>query len=431
MIRRLDTRDAGFEAAFRALERRRDTSRAELEISVRALVEDVRQRGDAAVLDATERFDGYRLTRDQLRVPEQEISTARERLPSEERDALTLAASRIRAFHRESVPRSWRTRQPGEVLGQEVRALDRVGVYVPAFQAPLASTVLMIAVPASVAGVRELLMCTPGREIHPAVLEAARLAGVHQIFRVGGAQAIAAMALGTETIPKVDKVVGPGRAYTQAAKRVLFGEVGIDSEAGPSEVFIVADATAPAAWLAADLLAQAEHEELASVALASPDAAVIDAVAEELTRQLPGLSRRQVAAQALEARGALIHTRSLDEALDLANRYAAEHLQLMVDRPDAWLPRVEHAGAVFLGAHSPVPMGDYLAGPSHVLPTGGTARFFSPLGVEDFVKRISVIGLDAAAMAKLGPSAARLAEMEGLDAHARAVRRRLGPGGAA
>jgi histidinol dehydrogenase len=430
VIRRLDTRDAGFADAFRALERRRDASRAELEASVRALVEDVRQRGDAAVLDATERFDRYRLTREQLRVTEQEVASARERLPAEERDALALAAARIRAFHRESAPRSWRSRQPGEVLGQEVRALDRVGVYVPAFQAPLASTVLMIAVPASVAGVRELVMCTPGREIHPAVLEAARLAGVHQIFRVGGAQAIAALALGTETIPKVDKIVGPGSAYTQTAKRMLFGEVGIDSEAGPSEVFIVADANAPAAWLAADLLAQAEHDERASVALACPDAAVLDAVEQELSRQLPGLSRREVAAQALTT-GALIHTRSLDEALDLANRYAAEHLQLMVERPDAWLPRVQHAGAVFLGAHSPVPMGDYLAGPSHVLPTGGTARFFSPLGVEDFVKRISVIGLDAAAMAKLGPSAVRLAEMEGLDAHARAVRRRLQSGGAA
>jgi histidinol dehydrogenase len=431
MIRRLDTRDAGFEQVFRALERRRDASRAELEASVRSLVDDVRRRGDAAVLDATERFDGYRLTRDQLRVTEQEISTARERLPAEQRDALALAAARIRAFHRESAPRSWRVRQPGELLGQEVRALDRVGIYVPAFQAPLASTVLMIAVPAAVAGVRQLLMSTPGREIHPAVLEAARLAGVQQIFRAGGAQAIAALALGTETIPKVDKVAGPGSAYTQAAKRILFGEVGIDSEAGPSEVFIVADATAPAAWLAADLLAQAEHDALASVALASPDPAVIEAVAQEVSRQLPALARRDVAARSLEARGALILTRSLDEALDLANRYAAEHLQLMVDRPDAWLPRVEHAGAVFLGAHSPVPMGDYLAGPSHVLPTGGTARFFSPLGVEDFVKRISVIGLDVAAMAKLGPAAACLAEMEGLDAHARAVRRRLESGGAA
>ncbi len=431
MIRRLDTREPGFEDAFGALERRRDARRVELEASVRSIVEDVRQRGDAALLDATERFDGYRLAPGQLAVSEQEVATARDRLIEADRDALALAAERIRAFHLQSKPRSWRSDAPGERLGQEVRPLERVGIYVPAFQAPLASTVLMVAVPASVAGVREIAMCTPGREIHPAVLEAARLAGVQRIFRVGGAQAIAALALGTETIPKVDKIVGPGSAYTQAAKRVLFGEVGIDSEAGPSEVFIVADATAPPAWLAADLLAQAEHDENASVALASPDSRLLEAVAAELARQLPELSRREVATRALNARGALVLTRTVDEALALANRYAAEHLQLVVDRPDSWLPRVVHAGAVFLGPHSPVPMGDYLAGPSHVLPTGGTARFFSPLGVEDFVKRISVIGLDAAAMAKLGPSAARLAELEGLDAHARAVRRRLEDGGGA
>lgn len=430
MIRRLDTCDPGFDAAFRALERRRDSRRVEVEASVRALVEDVAQRGDAALIDATERFDGYRPTAEQLCVDAGEIASARDRLPAADREALALAASRIRAFHRESAPRSWRNRQPGELLGQEVRALARVGIYVPAFQAPLASTVLMTAVPASVAGVRELVMCTPGREIHPAVLEAARLAGVQRVFRVGGAQAIAALALGTQTIPRCDKVVGPGSAYTQAAKRVLFGEVGIDSEAGPSEVFIVADGASPAAWLAADLLAQAEHEEQASVALACPEGKLLDAVAAELERQLPALARRKVASAALASRGALIRTRSLDEAVDLANRYAPEHLQLMVDQPEAWLPRVEHAGAVFLGRYSPVPLGDYLAGPSHVLPTGGTARFFSPLGVEDFVKRISVIGLDAAALAKLGPSAARLADLEGLDAHARAVRRRLSDGGA-
>ncbi len=428
MIRRLDTREPGFEAGFRVLEHRRDASRSEVEASVRALVEDVRQRGDAAVLDATERFDGYRLSADELCVSLREIESARERLSNADRDALALAATRIRAFHRESAPRSWRSRQPGEVLGQEVRPIARVGIYVPAFKAPLASTVLMIAIPASVAGVREVSMCTPGREIHPAVLEAARLSGVQRIFRVGGAQAIAALALGTATIPKVDKVVGPGSAYTQAAKLMLFGEVGIDSEAGPSEVFIVADASAPAAWLAADLLAQAEHDELSSVALACPDARLLEEVEQELGRQLPSLTRREVVTKALGARGALILTRSLDEALELANRYAPEHLQLMLEQPEPWLPRVEHAGAVFLGRHSPVPMGDYLAGPSHVLPTGGTARFFSPLGVEDFVKRISVIELDAAALAKLGPSAALLADLEGLDAHARAVRRRLGEG---
>jgi histidinol dehydrogenase len=422
----LDTRSPGFEPAFARLERRRAAAKSEVEVSVRAVVEDVRTRGDAAVLDATERFDGYRVTADAMRVPPHEIERARDRLAPEDRDALAVAATRIRAFHARQVPASWRARGTDELLGQEVRPISRVGVYVPAVQAPLASSVLMLAIPASVAGVPEIVMTTPGREIHPAVLEAARLAEIDRVFRVGGAQAIAALAFGTETIPRVDKIVGPGSAYTQAAKRLVFGDVGIDSEAGPSEVFIVADASASPAEVAADLLAQAEHEEHASVVLATPVAELVSGTEAELARQLAELPRREVAAAALAARGALLRTRDLEEAMTLANRFAPEHLELLVRDPESWLSRVEHAGAVFLGPWSPVPMGDYVAGPSHVLPTGGTARFFSPIGVEDFVKRISVIGLGAGALVRLGPSVVRLATLEGLVGHARAVERRLG-----
>jgi histidinol dehydrogenase len=421
----LDTRSAGFAPAFERLERRRSATRSEVEASVRTVVEDVRSRGDAAILDATERFDGYRPRPADLCVSPEEIAGARERLAPEDRDALALAAARIRTFHSRQIPASWRARSADELLGQEVRPISRVGVYVPAVQAPLASSVLMLAIPASVAGVPEIVMATPGREIHPAVLEAARLAEIDRVFRIGGAQAIAALAFGTETVPRVDKIVGPGSAYTQAAKRLVFGDVGIDSEAGPSEVFIVADASASPEHVAADLLAQAEHEEHASVVLATPVGELIQETEAELARQLADLPRREVATASLRNHGALLRTRDLDEAMALANRFAPEHLELLVRDPESWLSRVEHAGAVFLGPHSPVPMGDYLAGPSHVLPTGGTARFFSPIGVEDFQKRISVIGLEAGALARLGPSVVRLATLEGLDGHARAVQRRL------
>jgi histidinol dehydrogenase len=319
----------------------------------------------------------------------------------------------------------------GEILGQLVRPLARVGLYVPGFTAPLASSVLMLGIPAAVAGVRELVMVCPGLELHPAVLEAARLAGVTQLLRVGGAQAIAALAYGTQTLRRVDKIVGPGNAYVQAAKRQVFGEVAIDAEAGPSEVLIVADASAPATLVAADLLAQAEHDEMASVVLATPSESLVRTTLDELAKQIAQLPREAVARRALSQRSALVVTRDLEQAMELANRYAAEHLQLMVEDPARWLDRVENAGAVFLGTHSPVPLGDYVAGPSHVLPTGGTARFFSVVGVEDFLKRMSVIGFSEQALQRLGAVAARLAELEGLDAHARAVRRRLeGPGAA-
>ncbi len=419
------SRDAGFADAFERLEQRLSLDRAEVDTAVAAVLEDVRRRGDDALLEATERFDGYRLTRDEIRVPESEIAAAGSELEPADREALAAAAERVRSFHASHVPESWRLERPGEQLGQEVRPIGRVGVYVPGFQAPLASTVLMIAIPASVAGVPELAVTSPGRRHHPAILEAARLAGVTQVFRVGGAQAIAALAYGTETIPAVDKIVGPGSVWTQSAKRQVFGRVAIDSDAGPSEVLIIADAGADPSFVAADLLAQAEHDEAASVVLATPSESLARAVLEELERQLAGAARREVARVALRDRSLAIVTRDLDEAVDLANRYGAEHLQIMTEEPERLVPEIENAGAVFLGSHAPVPVGDYVAGPSHVLPTGGTSRFFSPLGVEDFLKRMSIIGLDPGRLAEIGPHAVRLAELEGLEAHARAVEIRL------
>jgi histidinol dehydrogenase len=424
-IRRLDTRDADFAPHFAAVCARRVEQRSGVESTVQAVIDDVRARGDAAVLDAIERFDGYRLKPTELELGEAEIASGRQQLDPADREALALAADRIRSFHAERPPASWRLRREGELLGQEVRPIERVAIYVPAFKAPLASTLLMLAIPASVAGVPELVVATPGREIHPAILAAAELAGVSRLFRIGGSQAIAALAYGTESVPAVDKIVGPGSVWVQTAKRLVFGQVGIDSEAGPSEVCVIADDSAAPDQIAADLLAQAEHEELASVVLATPSETVVSETLRELELQLSDLPRREIAIAALGERSAVVLTRDLDEAFEIANRYAPEHLQLLVRDPESWLGRVKHAGAVFLGASSPVPLGDYVAGPSHVLPTGGTARFFSPVGVEDFQRRMSVISLDAASLERVGPSAIRLARLEGLDAHARAIERRV------
>ena len=420
----LRTDSAEFEAAWAPLERRRERGRARIEDAVAQIVDDVRARGDAAVVEATERLDGYRLEPREL-VLDREAIEAGGRLDPDDDAALCTAAERVRAYHDLRPPASWTHETPDEQLGQLVRPLDRAGLYVPGGVAPLASSVLMLGMPAGVAGVADLAVATPGREPHPAVLRAAQLAGVTRLHRVGGAQAIAALAFGTEHIARVDKVVGPGNAYVQEAKRQVAGTVAIDAEAGPSEVFIVAERGAPADWLAADLLAQAEHDPMASVVLATPDAELAAQVLDALVEQLEGLPAADVARRALAARSAVVVTRDLGEAVELANRYAAEHLQLVVDDPGAWLDRVEHAGAVFLGPHSPVPLGDYVAGPSHVLPTGGTARFFSVLGVEDFVKRTSVIGIGAEGLRRLGPAAVRLARLEGLEAHARAVARRI------
>ena len=425
-VQRLDTSVSGFESEFSKLERRRHGERAALEESVAAILADVRSRGDEGVLAAIERFDGYRTSASELVLTREQLEAGAAQLAPENADALQLAARRVKSFHSQRVPESWSQRADGERLGQLVRPLRRVAIYAPAGNAPLASTVLMLGIPAGVAGVPDLVVSSPGREPHPAMLEAARLVGASHLYRVGGAQAVAALAFGTESIPRVDKIVGPGNAYVQEAKRQVFGEVAIDSEAGPSEVFIVAEADADPALIAADLLAQVEHDVRSGAVLATPSEALARSTREQLEKQLSELPTAPVAGQALAAGGALIVTRDLPEALTLANRYAPEHLQLFTSDPDRWLPQIENAGAIFIGPYSPVPLGDYVAGPSHVLPTSGTARFFSVLRVEDFQKTTSLVEFSEAGFRRLAPAAARLARMEGLIAHSRAVEVRTG-----
>ena len=402
-----------------------------VEAAVRAILEDVRERGDAALLAHTERLDGVRLDAQTLRVAEAECDAALASLDPSVREALALAADRIGAFHTRQRRESWFVEEAGTgVLGQLVRPLHRVGLYVPGGSAAYPSSVLMNAIPAKVAGVAEVVMCTPvggARSVAPAVLAAARIAGVREIYRIGGAQAVAAMAFGTATIRPVDKIVGPGNVYVAAAKRLVFGMVGIDMVAGPSEVVVVADETAPADWVAADLLAQAEHDAMASAVCITPSAALARSVEAEVARQLSLLPRRAIAEQAVNRFGAVIVAEDLAAAVRLANAVAPEHLELMVADPWALVPDVRHAGAVFLGRHTPEVAGDYLAGPNHVLPTGGTARFASPLNVNDFVKITSVFYASAAEAQQLGRAGQILATGEELTAHANALAQRREP----
>ena len=422
---RLETTSADFEAAFGRLERRRSDERAAVEERVSEIIEDVRRRGDAAVVEAVERYDGVQIRAEELVWGPEQIEEGASELEAGAREAFSRAAQRIRDFHTRRVPESWVERDGGQRLGRLVRPLASVAIYAPAAKAPLASTVLMLGIPASVAGVPELVMATSGIEPHPAMLEAARLSGVSRLVRAGGAHGIAALAYGTESVARVHKIVGPGSIWVQTAKRLVFGEVAIDSEAGPSEVLIVAEAGANPVYLAADLLAQAEHEELASVLLVTPSDALLGQVLAELERQLPAQPRAEIIRTSLADRSAAVLCRDLDEAFALANRYAPEHLQLYIDDADRWLDRVEHAGAIFIGPYSPVPLGDYVAGPSHVLPTGGTARFFSAVGVEDFVKRTSLVEFTREGLRAVGADAITMAELEGLFAHAQAVRLRM------
>ncbi len=413
-------------AAFLAI--LRDRSRAptpEVEAAVRTILEDVRQQGDVALLAYTEKFDGVRLDTGTLRVPETEAAAALEALDSQVRKALSLAAERIEAFHRRQRRDSWFYHEEDTgFLGQLVRPLTRVGLYVPGGSAAYPSTVLMNAIPARVAGVEDLVICTPigrGGSVPEAVLAAASLVGIREIYRVGGAQAVAALAYGTESIHPVDKIVGPGNIYVATAKRLLFGAVGIDLVAGPSEVLVVTDGSVAASWVAADLLAQAEHDALASAVCVTTSAEVAKAVQAEVNRQLSTLPRGSVAREALEAFGAVIVTQDLRAAVALANAIAPEHLELLVADPWALVPEVKHAGAVFLGAYTPEVAGDYLAGPNHVLPTAGTARWSSPLSVEDFQKRSSLLSLTPGALARWRGPITRLARLEGLEAHARSL----------
>lgn len=423
----------GAEARLRLLERRGERIASDVERRVRTIVEGVRRRGDAALFAYTKRFDGVTLSARTVEVPAAAMERAEAALAPDVRRVLRLAARRIEAFHHRQRQASWQfTDASGALLGQLVRPLDRAGVYIPGGTAAYPSSVLMNVIPAKVAGVGEVIGVTPaGRGGIPAVvLAAARIAGIDRLFRVGGAQAVAALAYGTRTIPRVDKITGPGNAYVATAKRLVFGIVDIDMIAGPSEVLIVADAAATADFVAADLLAQAEHDPLAAAMLVTPSRALVARVQAALTAQLARLPRRTIARRALRRQGTAFVTRNLAAAIELANRLAPEHLELAVRRPERWLDRVRHAGAIFLGEHAPEAFGDYLAGPNHILPTGGSARFASPLGVYDFVKRSSLIGGSPRMLRRLGPAVVRLATLEGLDAHAVAVAARLGYNGA-
>jgi len=428
-MRRLSSRAPGFDAELAALTRYEAVEDQAVEASARAIIADVRARGDAAVLELTRRFDRVEArSAAELEIPRADLAAALARLPRERAQALHQAAERVRRYHERQLAQTWEfTEADGTVLGQRVTPLDRVGLYVPGGKAAYPSSVLMNAIPAKVAGVKELVMVspTPGGERNDMVLAAASLAGVDRVFAIGGAQAVAALAYGTEMVPRVDKIVGPGNVYVASAKRQVFGQVGIDMIAGPSEILVIGDGSTPADWIAMDLFSQAEHDEVAQAILVSPDAGYLDAVDKSVARLLPQMPRRAVIAASLGARGALIEARDLDEACEIANRIAPEHLELSVADPRAWLPKLRHAGAIFLGRWSSEAVGDYCAGPNHVLPTSGTSRFSSPLGVYDFQKRSSLIAVSREGAAALGRLAATLAESEGLQAHARSAEYRF------
>ncbi|MFO1317299.1 MAG: histidinol dehydrogenase [Burkholderiales bacterium] len=428
-LRRLDTAAPGFAGALDALIAFESAQDATIDAAVAAIVADVRARGDAAVLEYTLRFDRLAVPdAAALEIPASAMRDAFAALPADQRDALTRAAERVRVFHERQKGQGFRVAEAdGSELGQRVTPLDRVGIYVPGGKAAYPSSVLMNAIPAHVAGVAEIVMVvpTPDGVRNPLVLAAAHLAGVTRAFTVGGAQAIAALAYGTGTIPAVDKICGPGNAYVAAAKRRVFGVVGIDMVAGVSEIVVVADATANPDWVALDLFSQAEHDEMAQAVLLTPDATFADRVEASARRLIGEMPRAAIIAASLGRRGALVKTRDLADACAIVNRIAPEHLELAVADPDALLPLIRHAGAIFMGHYASESLGDYCAGPNHVLPTGRTARFSSPLGVYDFEKRSSVLKLSRAAAQTLGPVAATLAHGEGLTAHARSAEARV------
>lgn len=423
-MRELDARAKDFPAALDTLVAARGQSLRDADAVANAIVEDVRRRGDAALFDYTRQFDRVDLSTGAIRVAPGDIEAALKTAPRAAIAALRLAAKRIATYAKRQMPKDklWRDRA-GVTLGERWTAIDAVGIYVPGGLAAYPSSVLMNAVPARVAGVARIAMAvpTPDGKLNPLVLAAAGIAGVSEIYRIGGAQAVAALAYGTASVPRVDKIVGPGNAYVAAAKRLVFGDVGIDMVAGPSEVVVVADAENDPAWIAADLMAQAEHDAAAQSILITDDRAFARAVIKAVERLLGELPRAAIAGASWRDHGAVIVVRALDDAAAIVDRLAPEHLQLAVARPEPLARRVRHAGAIFMGRHAPEALGDYVAGPSHVLPTSGTARFAAGLGVLDFVKRTSLIGADKAALAKLGRAAETLARAEGLDAHARSI----------
>lgn len=425
VINRLDSKDQGFAEQLAQLLAFDETQDSQIEFAVSEILADVRQRGDAAVVEYSRKFDGVRAqSMAELEVSQEQCQAALAALPAEQREALIKAAERIRAYHERQQTKGWSYEEDdGTVLGVKITPMDRVGLYVPGGKAAYPSSVLMNAVPAKVAGVQEVVMVTPtpGGEHNSLVLAAAAVAGVDRVLTIGGAQAVAALAYGTESIAQVDKIVGPGNAYVAEAKRRVFGVVGIDMIAGPSEILIICDGKTPADWIAMDLFSQAEHDELAQAILLCPDAGYLDEVEAFIKRQLPEMPRKDIISTSLSNRGALILVKDLDEACEIANHVAAEHLELSVEDAQPLVDKIRHAGAIFIGPYSSEALGDYCAGPNHVLPTSRTARFSSPLGVYDFQKRSSLINVSKTASATLGQIASTLAYGEGLQAHARSA----------
>ncbi|MDQ3261053.1 MAG: histidinol dehydrogenase [Pseudomonadota bacterium] len=430
-VRRLRSTDLDFKVQLAKLTSFEGAQDEQIDVSVAAICQDVKQRGDVAVIDYTARFDKLEASSmADLELSQSALQTALAGISPVQRDALQQASKRIRAYHEQQKVSSWQyTEADGTVLGQQVTALDRVGLYVPGGKAAYPSSLLMNVIPAKVAGVGELILTTPtpNGERNPLVLAAAAISGVDRVFTIGGAQAIAALAYGTESIPQVDKICGPGNAYVAAAKRRVFGVVGIDMVAGPSEILVICDGKTDPDWIAMDLFSQAEHDEIAQAILLCPDAAFIESVALSIAKLIQTMPRAKVIAASLANRGALIHVRDLNEACAVANEIAPEHLELSVENPEQWTAKIKHAGAIFMGRYSSESLGDYCAGPNHVLPTSRSARFSSPLGVYDFQKRSSIINVSQAGARTLGNIASILANGEGLPAHARAAEMRFKP----
>jgi histidinol dehydrogenase len=426
VVRLVKTSEAGFKPLLKKILGRRGTREGEVERRVSEIVGAVQKQGDRALLRYTQMFDGVRLSPATMEINSTEIERALGKVTRKDLTTLRLAARRIAAFHRRQLLKSWQYRDPlGMMLGQRITPLERVGVYVPGGKASYPSTVLMNAIPAKVAGVKEIIMTSPIGDNGAIILAAAHIAGVDRIFRIGGAQAVAALAFGTRTIPKVDKIVGPGNIFVATAKRMVFGEVNIDSIAGPSEILLLADDSADPIHVAADMLSQAEHDELAAALCVTTSMSVALRIQGALENQLLSTKRRAITLKSLAQYGAIIVARGAKEMVDLANMIAPEHIELIVRRPEKLAKQIRNAGAIFLGAYSAPPLGDYLAGPNHVLPTGGSARFFSPLGTYDFLKRTTMIRAEKRALRSLAPKITHLARLEGLDDHARAVEARF------
>lgn len=428
MIDIFKSSDKDFRNRLKIITSRGETDTSKVEAVVKGIIADVRKDGDKALFSYTKQFDRLSITKKTVKVSEAEFKNARKVVSKEIVESLKLAAKRIESFHRRQLEESWFFNEDdGVTLGQMVTPLEKVGCYVPGGKAVYPSSVLMNVIPAKVAGVKEVIVCspTPDGEVNPYVLVAAEIAGADAVYKIGGAQAVAAMAYGTSSLPKVDKIVGPGNIYVATAKRLVFGVVDIDMIAGPSEILVVADESDRPAFIAADLLSQAEHDEMASSILVTTSKKIADGTVKELKEQLKKLSRKDIAEKSLKNYGAIILVKDLDEAADIVNDIAPEHLELSVDRPFELLPKIKNAGAIFLGHYTPEAVGDYIAGPNHTLPTGGTARFFSPLSATDFLKRSSILYYSEASLKKIGRDAIRIAEAEGLTAHANSVKVRL------